>query len=833
MDTKWRNSKFLSFPAAAAAVAAAVAFMSLFPFFSRRAQEHYIDPLTQQTFIDNLLSVNYVQYKYLKEKADQRQYGYADLFLSCEAEEPTDVSSQIIPPGFDEYVQEKNALLAASMVYYEDMLAFLGGKMDYYAQDLETGETLTNSGSSLPDAVDQPESGGGEYVYYLSMEYDNAGNLRNIEVLCEGSSKQFINQVQTAGHEHLSILSAPENIHYYQEEQDMDSNGEPTDWPSLQISFQAPSNMRVIYGLTQGQYASLLQSDIPGFSDLADASPYYAKQESYYQSGSIQIYLLFLAVCFLSGLLLTHMRDRAEREENRTGGTGMYTGTSSDPVRRIYIELLVLAGSLLAAFDLTLSRFIFEYQNGIFLRNVRAGLYGNGRFLFFFSLDKSVMFLLLFVLFYLAFLVGRGFSGLNRRNLKQRSFLCKYWDRIKSRLRRLVSRFYTDLVSYDIGTDANRIICKVLAVNFVILLIINSFWFAGIIGLMVYTVVVYFMLKKYVMGIQEKYRRLLGATSSIAQGNLDTALSEDFGVFESYKSQLRQIQDDFKRAVEEEVKSQRMKSELITNVSHDLKTPLTAIITYIDLLKEPGVTKKMQQEYLDILQKKADRLKVLIEDLFEVSRASSRTVSLQIVDVDICNLLRQACLELEDRITAADLDFKFQMPDGKLLLPLDSQKTYRIFDNLYTNIIKYALPGTRVYIILTEKPDHVEVVLKNISSSELRMDPSELTERFVRGDGSRNTEGSGLGLAIAKSFAELQGGSMHISIDGDLFKVLLTFPKKERGPSKTTEDHVPGQSAAAAAGFPPPPPFQKGRPYQSSSGRPSLRQWRSNRKEKP
>lgn len=137
-----------------------------------------------------------------------------------------------------------------------------------------------------------------------------------------------------------------------------------------------------------------------------------------------------------------------------------------------------------------------------------------------------------------------------------------------------------------------------------------------------------------------------------------------------------------------------MKTELITNVSHDLKTPLTAIITYIELLRDPSLPDEKRKEYLDILQRKANRLKVLIEDLFEISKASSKSVTLQIVDVDICNLLRQAYLEQDDRISSAGLDFKFSLPDEKIILPLDSQKTYRIFDNLYSNIVKYALSGT-------------------------------------------------------------------------------------------------------------------------------------------
>ncbi|MDE6920399.1 MAG: sensor histidine kinase, partial [Lachnospiraceae bacterium] len=265
---------------------------------------------------------------------------------------------------------------------------------------------------------------------------------------------------------------------------------------------------------------------------------------------------------------------------------------------------------------------------------------------------------------------------------------------------------------------------------------------------------------------------------------------EHFGIFESYKEELCQIQGGFRTAVEEEVKSQRMKTELITNVSHDLKTPLTAIITYTDLLKDEHITDEQRRSYLETLERKSLRLKVLIEDLFEISKASSGNVRLEPVAVDICNLIRQVYLEHEDRMTAAGLEMRFDMPDEKTILQLDSQKTYRIFENLYVNITKYALPNTRVYIqakVITTAEgqdrafgeDHPErkirIELKNISAQELTVNPTDLTERFVRGDASRNSEGSGLGLAIAKSFTELQGGKFGIEIDGDLFKAVIEW----------------------------------------------------------
>ena len=222
------------------------------------------------------------------------------------------------------------------------------------------------------------------------------------------------------------------------------------------------------------------------------------------------------------------------------------------------------------------------------------------------------------------------------------------------------------------------------------------------------------------------------------------------------------------------MKSQRMKTELITNVSHDLKTPLTAIITYVDLLKkeeDPG----KQKEYVEVLEKKSQRLKVLIEDLFEISKAGSGNVKLELMDVDVVNLFKQVKLELEDKIKKADLDFRCSYPEEKLTVRLDSQKTYRIFENLLVNIVKYAMPHTRVFIEILREDDQAVIRMKNISEQELNIQGQELTERFVRGDAARNTEGAGLGLAIVKSFVELQGGEFGIEIDGDLFKTQVRF----------------------------------------------------------
>ena len=258
------------------------------------------------------------------------------------------------------------------------------------------------------------------------------------------------------------------------------------------------------------------------------------------------------------------------------------------------------------------------------------------------------------------------------------------------------------LLDLKLSDVNNRMILKVVGLNFVILAVITCFWYYGLILLVIYSAVLFYFLRGYFRDIREKYDRLNIAAAAIANGDLKTEIPADTGLFEPVAESLQKIQEGFGKAVEEEVKSQRMKTELITNVSHDLKTPLTAIITYVDLLKkeeDPG----KQKEYVEVLEKKSQRLKVLIEDLFEISKAGSGNVKLELMDVDVVNLFKQVKLELEDKIKKADLDFRCSYPEEKLTVRLDSQKTYRIFENLLVNIVKYAMPHTRVFIEIRGK----------------------------------------------------------------------------------------------------------------------------------
>lgn len=302
-------------------------------------------------------------------------------------------------------------------------------------------------------------------------------------------------------------------------------------------------------------------------------------------------------------------------------------------------------------------------------------------------------------------------------------------------------------------------------------------WFFGIIGVFIYSIVLYVLLRKYLMKTQKDYVQLFEMTEQLAEGNLEVEIDEDLGIFNAFKEEVMHIQGGFKKAVEAEVRSQRMKTDLIANVSHDLKTPLTSIITYTDLLKDEDLDKEKRAQYLEILDQKAQRLKILIEDLFEMSKASSGNITMNFQEVEVISLMKQTLLELEDKIEEANLMIRSNFPEHKVLLMLDSERTFRVFDNLILNMTKYAMSGTRAYIDIVDLEQSVQIIFRNMSADEINVDVDELTERFVRGDQARHTEGSGLGLAIAKSFVELQDGTLDIHIDGDLFKVILTFNK--------------------------------------------------------
>jgi signal transduction histidine kinase len=239
------------------------------------------------------------------------------------------------------------------------------------------------------------------------------------------------------------------------------------------------------------------------------------------------------------------------------------------------------------------------------------------------------------------------------------------------------------------------------------------------------------------------------------------------------------IENGLDIALDKAIKSERLKGELITNVSHDLKTPLTSIINYVDLLDNDNISDEKRKAYLEILKERSLRLKILIEDLFEASKAASGNLEMHMEDLDPVALLRQTLGEFEDKISISNLEFIKKIPDQKINIYADGKKTFRVFQNLISNILKYSLNGTRVYIDVEEKDEFISITFKNISEYSLNFTEEEILERFKRGDSSRTTEGSGLGLSIAKNLVELQGGIFELKFDGDLFKVIILLKKQK------------------------------------------------------
>lgn len=359
---------------------------------------------------------------------------------------------------------------------------------------------------------------------------------------------------------------------------------------------------------------------------------------------------------------------------------------------------------------------------------------------------------------------------------------------------------------YDTSPLAIRLV-TIFCIYALLVLISIALFFVGSIGALigfvgivsVNVVSIYFLLKGF-----KVFKTINAGAERIRSGELSYHIPEE-GIpeFKQLSATINSIADGLKSAVSSQVKSERMKAELITNVSHDLKTPLTSIITYIDLLKKEGLNSDNAQKYLDIIDSKSQRLKVLTEDLFEAAKASSGSIAVNLEKLDVVSLINQGLGELSDRIEESGLKFKLNMPSSKLFVYADGKLLWRVIENLLSNVFKYALPNSRVYIdafsianssansnTLTTNfstdssanfstnatSDNVKIIVKNISAYELNVNEEELLERFKRGDASRHSEGSGLGLSIAKSLTELQGGRFHIEIDGDLFKAIIELP---------------------------------------------------------
>lgn len=337
-------------------------------------------------------------------------------------------------------------------------------------------------------------------------------------------------------------------------------------------------------------------------------------------------------------------------------------------------------------------------------------------------------------------------------------------------IKRICTKVASNITSNTKLTTRITIACiGFLAISF-ILILFNGIGIIFLIGFWIYVYI-------WIVGKANETVKIQKALKSIYEGNTDIQLNENElrGILKEMAIYVNDIAGGFSNAVEESIKSERMKTELITNVSHDIKTPLTSIINYVDLLKTEDIQDEKAKEYLEVLDNKSQRLKKLIEDLVEASKASSGNLKLEKQRININELIKQVSGEFEDKFKEYKLEVIIDYLKEDAYILADNRYIYRIIENLYSNITKYALENSRVYIDIKKVDNKISVAVKNISKERLNITTDELMQRFVRGDSSRNTEGSGLGLSIASSLTQLQGGTFNIYLDGDLFKVVLEF----------------------------------------------------------
>lgn len=365
------------------------------------------------------------------------------------------------------------------------------------------------------------------------------------------------------------------------------------------------------------------------------------------------------------------------------------------------------------------------------------------------------------------------------RRIKCRYFwkgsLCaKVWGWI-SRTCRYIIKSCRDI--YDARNTSSKLIISFGAVVFVNFLLIAAFWGFGFILALLADAGVLLWLLRDAAGRQV----LKDGLQKISEGNLDFKITLDgmHGDNLEMAECINGLGNGLHAAVQKSMKSERLKADLITNVSHDIKTPLTSIINYVDLLKREKIEDDKIRGYIDVLDSKSQRLKQLTEDLVEASKISSGNITLEYVNLNLKELIQQTNGEFSERFEAKNLELVCTLPEEPLVIRADGRRVWRIIENLYVNVAKYAMPGTRVYVNAQKREKRVIMTIKNISEHRLNINADELTERFIRGDISRSTEGSGLGLSIAKNLAVLQKGTFDIYLDGDLFKVTVTFPEAE------------------------------------------------------
>ncbi len=668
----------------------------------------------EQNIIDYMGSQIFYSSYAISQELDKQ----ANINTSLESyiQAPEETSSQQIKSSFIEAIHTVQKELTTQTSY------------SFIAKNTKTNQTISNTDDNLLDINNNKELAD-KYQWYITVQYDSEGNV------------SYQNQQKNHNSLESAISSTHSSYNTDYEEYDYDRDEDII----IHSETTYPKDITITYAI---------EKNIDSSSELA----------SYLSNYSVSLYMRFavpyiLAFCVVISIIILLI-----------------------PMQ--YLETIPFL-NIVSKIKFGILAFLWCFLIGTLLSLVPFFIHGvyTGEFIEFFTLFGIesfapiltpviqivlwfVFFTLIVILMYMIkYLFQKGFKRYFKENT------CLGWIILNSQ------KIMNKIVNFDLDDNINRSVLKIVIFNFIIVTVISIFFVFGFFFALIYSIIIFFLLKNKFVEIKNDYQVLLNATKKLSNGQFDVDINEDVGIFNPLKNEFTHIKDGFEKAVKEEVKSQKMKTELISNVSHDLKTPLTSIITYVDLLKKDALTDEERHQYIQVLERNSLRLKNLIDDLFEVSKANSGDIKLHFVDVDIVSLIKQAELECQDKLDEKSLDIKMNTSHEKIIHSLDSSKTYRIFENLFINISKYALDHTRVYIDVIEDEDNITIIFKNISEQEITFNNKEIVERFVQGDKSRNTTGSGLGLAIVKSFTELQKGQFQVETDGDLFKSIITFHK--------------------------------------------------------
>lgn len=721
MATKLKSNKnIISLIAVLIILIASIGMVLSYPRIEKDSEKFGYNIYDNGKFNNDLLKANYGLYYDIKnENSDSKLY--PETFMLEKSPEYDSITKY--NEANKDYIENQKKEFNQTIEGYSDYLKSDLRNLEYYAIDKETNKIKQNQKGQINLLIGKTEAAvlkdlKETYDYYIVLDYDDKGNLTIKKI--NGANK-------------------------YDAEIKLDSSDSGIVNNLEGYEVKPIKNMTYVYGVEK---------------DLKYKDSIYYQKMSEEQDAYGQASFLFINIAVGFVLIGSMILPYKELKEIKI----------INKVFKIPFEILIIIAW--TAFMLL----YFGNEQIIRERILDIKTLENNQMVkdILIYLISTIYWTVLFSIEFLCVVLLKHIIKVNPIDyIKQRSLICRGFRYIYKKVK------YLFIWASDIklGTKNNKKVITILLINMVVVGLLCSIWMFGVFIVPIYTIVLYIIINKKYAKLDNDYEELLKITKSISSGDLNTDTDKDLGVFNVLKDDIVNIQTGFKKAVDEEVKSQKMKTELISNVSHDLKTPLTSIITYVDLLKDENLSEEKRCMYIDTLDRKSERLRVLIEDLFEVSKANSGNVSLNIIDVDVVSLMKQTLLEVDDKLKSSNLIIRKNLPEDKVILKLDSQRTFRVFENLLINISKYAMSSSRVYIDIEDGNNNVKISFKNMTAEEIDFNVDELVERFVRGDKSRNTEGSGLGLAIAKSFVELQGGNFDVCIDGDLFKVVIVFKK--------------------------------------------------------